>query len=127
MIFKTQPSRIIGLISVLLLLVSCSSTQSSEPTSHPAVDSPLPLTPAFTTVPHTQTAVLPTLTSTALPPSQPQIEVIRDIPYTSQLRLDVYKPSKPGPWSVVVALHGGGQKKSYLMCSANVSRSLAQW
>lgn len=110
-IFKTQPSRIIGLITVLLLLVSCSSTQSSEPTSLPPADSLLPFTPTFTTVPHTQTAVLPTPTSTALPPSQTQIEVIKDIPYTSQLKLDVYKPSEPGPWPVVVTFHGGDMIK----------------
>ena len=111
MIFKPQLSRIIGLITVYLLLVSCSSTQSGEPTSLPPADSPLPFTPTFTAIPRTQKAVLPTPTSTTLPPSQPIIEVIKDIPYTSQLKLDVYKPSEPGPWPVVVALHGGGQNK----------------
>jgi acetyl esterase/lipase len=109
--FKAQPSRITGLIVILILFVSCRSTQSSEPTPLPAADSPLPFTPTFTAIPQTKKAVLPTLTSTTLPPSQPEIEVIKDIPYTSQLKLDVYKPSEPGPWPIVVALHGGGTSK----------------
>jgi len=111
MLFKIRPSRIIGLITVNLILVACSSTQSGEPTSLPPADSPFPFTATFTVIPQTQKAVLPTPTITALPPSQPKIEVIKDIPYTSQLKLDVYKPSEPGPWPIVVALHGGGQSK----------------
>jgi acetyl esterase/lipase len=108
---KANLSRIIGLKMVFILLVSCNSTQSSASTSLPPNDSPLPPKPTFTVIPPTKTPVSPIATSTASTPTQSPIEVFRDIPYTSQLKLDIYKPSEAGPWPVVVALHGGGQSK----------------
>jgi acetyl esterase/lipase len=102
---------IIGPVVLLLLLVSCSSSQSNDPTSHPRPETAYPSIPSFTTTPPAKKVVISTPTPPVLSLLKPQIEIIRDIPYTSQLKLDVYKPDKPGPWPVVVALHGGGQNK----------------
>jgi acetyl esterase/lipase len=102
---------IIGPVVLFLLLVSCSSSQTKDPTSHPDSEAALPTMPTLTTIPPTKKVFIPTPTPNASLSSQPQIEVIRDIPYTSQLKLDVYKPHEPGPWPVVIALHGGGQNK----------------
>ncbi len=108
---KNCTFRIIGLLLTLILLIGCSSPQDSKPTSLTTIVPPPVLTPTSTSISPTQTMVSPNTTPTDLPPQQIQIEVTRDIPYTSQLKLDVYKPVKPGPWPVVVALHGGGQNK----------------
>ncbi len=46
-------------------------------------------------------------------PARHNVEVLRDLPYlddgASEHRLDVYKPTTvPGPWPVVMYVHGGG-------------------
>ncbi len=104
------PSRIIGFLTVLTFLFACNSAQSTEPSSFRETE-PATTKIITTEVSPLKTESIPEPTRTELPTVSPPIEVIRDIPYTSQLNLDVYKPSEPGPWPVVVALHGGGQSK----------------
>jgi acetyl esterase len=46
-------------------------------------------------------------------PQRHQVEVIRDIPYTdsglAEHSLDIYRPVvRPGPWPIIVYVHGGG-------------------
>ncbi len=46
-------------------------------------------------------------------PERHRVEVIRDVPYTdsglAEHRLDIYRPAvEPGPWPVIVYVHGGG-------------------
>jgi acetyl esterase len=46
-------------------------------------------------------------------PSRHNVEVVRDVPYLGsdlpEHRLDIYRPTKaPGPWPVVLYVHGGG-------------------
>ncbi|UCD40869.1 MAG: alpha/beta hydrolase [Chloroflexota bacterium] len=105
------PSRIIGLIMVLIFLIACNSMLSTQPSSIRETESATTkITIPTETVP-LQTEIFPEPTHTDLSAVSHQIEVIRDIPYTSQGKLDVYQPDGPGPWPVVVALHGGGQSK----------------
>ena len=40
------------------------------------------------------------------------VEITRDLAYTSTQMLDVYAPTEPGPWPVVVILHGMGEAKA---------------
>lgn len=46
---------------------------------------------------------------TAIP--TPELVVTSDIPYTSEMTLDVYAPAEPGSYPVVVAFHGGSLTK----------------
>lgn len=111
---SVKPSRIIGLITVLIFLISCTPTQSTVSTSYSQTEtSPTGNNNPTLSLPvNTESSPKPTPTEFSSKPVQ--IEVIMDIPYTDQLNLDVYMPSDPGPWPVVVALHGGGQSKEFL-------------
>lgn len=108
---KATLSRIIGMTTVLIFLISCEPTQSTDSPSISQIK-PSPTRENHPTLTiSTKTEPNPESAATDSPPGPLQIEVIRDIPYTDQLALDVYKPIDPGPWPVVVALHGGGQSK----------------
>jgi acetyl esterase/lipase len=111
MMSKDKPSRIIGMLTVLLFLVSCNPTQSTDSNLIATTDPTLPVKPDSTATFLPKTETNPKSTPTKSPTTQPKTEVFRDIPYTNQLKLDVYHPSDSGPWPVVVALHGGGQTK----------------
>jgi len=49
----------------------------------------------------------------------PATEVIRDVAYTSTAKLDVYAPTRPGPWPVVIAVHGYNGSRNTLIHLAN--------
>jgi hypothetical protein len=69
------------------------------------------------------TEVAPTATSTFVQPTPSySVEVTKDIEYVKLLvpdapvqTLDVYAPTEPGPWPVVVLHHGGYQQKDITM------------
>ena len=103
-------SRITGFIMVLFV-ISCNSTQPTLPSSIQQAEPATTKAINPTVTPQILSETSPEAAQTELPVIPPQIEVSRDIPYTSQLELDVYQPSGTGPWPVVVALHGGGQSK----------------
>jgi acetyl esterase/lipase len=73
------------------------------------------LRPTKTPSPTPATSPTPTPTSIA-------ITIAKDIPYTSELKLDVYAPGAPGPWPVVVVYHGGNVTKT---STAGLSRAIA--
>ncbi len=92
---------------VALLLASCGEA------ALPATHTPLP--PAATPLPPAITPITPTVTpvpSTAAPDSAEPLatEATKNILYAKVDRLpsqlDVYAPSEPGPWPVVVVVHG---------------------
>lgn len=115
-------ARMSGLTLALLLLLGC-ATRGPVPTAIPLTPTPMP--PAATLVPPTATPVPPTAIS-APPTATPilptptisaarpfPVEVTWDVVYTAALqpdvpeqRLDVYAPSVPGSWPVVVFVHG---------------------
>jgi acetyl esterase/lipase len=67
----------------------------------------------------------PTPTLSISPTSTPTpiaLTTSKDIPYTSERKLDVYAPAAPGPWPVVVVYHGGSLTKTSV---AGLSRAIA--
>jgi acetyl esterase/lipase len=57
-------------------------------------------------------------------PGPYEVQLFPDIPYTSSGKLDVYAPSQPGEWPVVVAYRGGiGTNKEYLSILAKIVAS----
>ena len=44
-------------------------------------------------------------------PREPATEV-SDLAYSSTQRLDIHAPGKPGPWPIVVILHGLGESRA---------------
>lgn len=49
----------------------------------------------------------------AEPPAEPlTFSIDRDVPYTSELSVDIYYPDAEGPWPVAVVLHGGEEHKA---------------
>lgn len=47
----------------------------------------------------------------ARPADRLEVASEKDLPYTSELLLDVYRPVDDGPWPTVVFFHGGEEKK----------------
>jgi acetyl esterase/lipase len=95
-------------LSVLLIvLMGCTSQPASTPTPIPPTSAPQPTS---TPVPIPPTSAP---TSTPVPPAAAYtVEVTKDVAYTRPLqpdvpaqKLDVYAPTEPGPWPVVVVLH----------------------
>jgi len=96
----------------LLFLAACAPALTPTPTATPT---PIPTIPptATPTLTHTPTPA-PTATVTPTPSPAPlPIQMIKDVPYTSPLQpnvrarsLDVYAHTGPGPWPVVVVVHG---------------------
>jgi acetyl esterase/lipase len=97
--FHRIRSRIaVSLITMLLLTGCCSST---EPTA--------------------VLTITPTLTATPSPTAEAvrfTLEVAKDIPYAyvdgGTSLLDVYAPSEPGPWPVIVTAHGWAQNRRFM-------------
>jgi len=81
-------------VTLLLLVAGCSPSAAALPPT------PIPLTPTPDTVKLTQ-----------------------DVAYTSERKLDVYTPKKPGAWPVVIVLPGGGDPKESLV---DLSRGIAE-
>jgi acetyl esterase/lipase len=103
-----------NLISMLLLMtmlaVACATT-APERTAIPATGTPVPPTPT----------AAPAATTTPSSPAEAATlatEVTRQILYANvsglATHLDVHAPSEPGPWPVVVVVHGGMQSGSHL-------------
>jgi len=82
-----------GLLIASLLLAACSSSETPTPTAAPAA-TPNPKAEAGSLT----------------------IETTKNIIYANvddlQTELDVYVPSEPGPWPVVVVAHGSGESRS---------------
>jgi acetyl esterase/lipase len=104
--------RLIRVLSLsLLLLAACAPAATKMPTAIPTV---VP-TVAPTNTPPPE----PTSTPTEIPrPTPSPLEVTKDITYTTSLQpdvharaLDVYAPTAPGPWPVVVVVHGFQMRK----------------
>ncbi len=112
---------------VLLLLTSCGEpgfpatevAPSSTQTPLPPTATPIPPTARPATPTGTTPAAAPTSTMEAASPATPSspavsatvaVEVTRNVAYTKadkwDVRLDVYAPSEPGHWPVVVVVHG---------------------
>ena len=108
-------ARAIWLTLVLSLLAGCVAP-SPTPTSAPVPPTSTPIPPTPTPVVATSTPMPPTPippTPTATPSFPLPVEVTSDVAYTAPLqpdvpaqRLDVYAPVEPGPWPVVVFVHG---------------------
>jgi len=96
------------LVLVMSFLIGCGASQETQS-----------LLPTESAPPEpTVTPIEPTPTPEAIPSSTPEaatltIETTRQIVYADVVegstRLDVYAPSQPGPWPVVVVVHGAGQ------------------
>lgn len=91
---KTLPSQMIGLTLVLLVAVACGTLQPAP------TPTPIPPTPTPDTV-----------------------KVTQDVAYTSERKLDVYTPKKPGAWPVILVLPGGGDPKESLV---DLSRGISE-
>lgn len=57
------------------------------------------------------------------PPPTPDIDITYNVPYTSELMLDVYAPTDGGSFPVVVAIHGGDSHKGTM---GTLSRQLVE-
>jgi acetyl esterase/lipase len=95
----------VSLITMLLLTGCCPSTE---------------LTAVLTTA--------PTLTTTPSPTAEAvSIETTKDIPYAyvdgHTSLLDVYAPSEPGPWPVIVTAHGWAQSRRFMVYLAEAIAS----
>ncbi|MDY6877175.1 MAG: hypothetical protein SWK90_13365 [Chloroflexota bacterium] len=108
---------VFSLSLLFLLLVACAPaatpTGTAVPTTVPTV---VPtVTPTATNTPTPD----PTSTPTQIPTPTPfPLETTKDITYTTSLQpdvrartLDAYVPAEPGPWPVVVVVHGFGVSK----------------
>ena len=86
-------------LAALLLAAACGD--GGEPAATPTPT----LTPTAVAMPTPEAPPSPTSEPTA---ATLTIEVTEDVAYTSAQTLDIYAPSEPGPWPVVVILHGMG-------------------
>jgi acetyl esterase/lipase len=86
-------------------LASCSSSDSPSSTEEPAAPATATPAPAATSSPTAEVAT----------PSPTAESTTRNVHYADVddrgNELDVYAPSEPGPWPVVVTVHGGGQSR----------------
>ena len=119
-----------GLMLVILLLAGCVGAQA-EPT---ATSLPATVTPTPAPIP---------VPATATPTAEPTVKVTKDVAYTTPLQpgvlafevgsgvpefgsvqtLDVYAPTEPGPWPVVVFVPGINEWKELY---ADLSQAIAE-
>jgi len=123
----------IGLLITLSFIVSSCAVSNSpviaseipqpslEIPTAPKPAAPTPLLPPTPTYQPTPDLPMPTLNP--LLNKKLEINVVTDIPYTSERKLDVYSPVEPGDWSVVVVQHGGDSTKSAVQL---ISKAIAQ-
>lgn len=93
--------RLIVGLTVAALVGGCAS--GTSPTRVPDASTPASLSPASAAIP------APTPTAAANPAPTPGVVVTTDVAYESANApdaLDVYVPTKSGPWPVVVMFHG---------------------
>lgn len=98
------------LMVIMALALAACGGDAATTTLAPRIQPPLTTSTAPTTVPSPTFDTSSTATTTL-----PSARVIEDIPYVSALHpdatettLDVYKPEGPGPFPVVVLMHGAG-------------------
>jgi pimeloyl-ACP methyl ester carboxylesterase len=87
-----------GLLTTLVFAM-CSCTVSTPPVVVSEKPQEAPVTPTA------QTPAIP------MPPTPLPVQMTKEIPYTSERKLDVYVPTSPGTWPIVVVLHGLGDMK----------------
>ncbi|MCJ7625426.1 MAG: alpha/beta hydrolase [Anaerolineaceae bacterium] len=88
---------------IILLLTACSNLEPVNPTNT------------------AEPSKIPTVNLPPLLKDSYSVEVV-ELPYTSQLFLDVYAPSAEGIWPVVVVLHGGDDNKDW---TSDLSKKIA--
>jgi acetyl esterase/lipase len=129
---RVKPISIGLLIALACMMSSCAVEPPPVVASvmyHGALSTPTAPTPATPTalLPSTPTyQPTPDLSTPTLSPlldKKLEINVVTDIPYTSERKLDVYSPVTPGDWPVVVVLHGGDLTKSAVQ---GISKAIAQ-
>ncbi len=92
-------------VAVVLLAGACGEAATVVPADTAAT------TPSSTSTSATTTTTLRVTTTSTQPPEllkDGAVSVIRDVPFTPALSIDVFTPVAPGPWPVVVLFHGGG-------------------
>lgn len=100
---------------LVLVLGACTTAEPAIPAvSEPSTSPPATSIPATTTTPLSTTAstttasVPPTVTLPTPDPSLVYDHLVATETFRPGLDLDVHAPSEPGPWPVVVTVHGGG-------------------
>lgn len=90
---------------------SATATTTTTPvtttSTAPTTTSTVPTTTTSTTTTSTTTTTIPVTGPTTLT-ADGVLRITEDVPFTSELSLDIYEPIVPGPYPVVVLFHGGG-------------------
>jgi acetyl esterase/lipase len=122
--FHRISSRIAVSLIAMLLLADCCPLTEPIPTTPPTtvLTTAPPLTATLSLIPTTVSTSAPTSTTIPSPTATVTpltIEITEDIPYAyvdgDTTSLDVYAPSEPGPWPVIVTAHGWAQDQDFLM------------
>ena len=111
-------TRVLPLATALaLILASCAQhTNADEAVAGTTTTAPTTTTSVAPTTASTTTAPTTTsTTSTSTPAPTPTtlqadgtVLITEEVPFTSKLSLDVFSPTRPGTFPVVVMFHGGG-------------------
>ena len=107
-------SMILATASSVILAACAGGTTGADATqtTDPSTTTSVPATTTTTVVPTTTTSTSTTTTtlvtgSTTLG-SDGSVLITEDVPFTSRLSMDVFAPTVPGTFPVVVMFHGGG-------------------
>ena len=108
----TNKSVLIFAVALALSLAACAedppATEAGATTSTTSAvtsTAPAPTTPATTT---TATTAVPPATGPTTLTADGTVLITEDVPFTSQLTMDVLTPTLPGTYPVVIVFHGGG-------------------
>ena len=127
-VLRMEVSRGLGIYSrlscvtfvMLVLAAACSSSDAGESTTTTTTTQATPSTAATTTTEPSLASAMEGLAnakgSVSTSVNGATSQATRSITYTveSGKRLDVYSPSEPGAWPVVIVVHGWGQSKGGL-------------